>query len=176
MHVDVQTPQGALALVATATDAFMTMPGMGSRSLPPAQKDEMEAQLHHDLLYVAQHAGDPAFTFSAAGTDKIGDIDAAILNVGGAIPWVRWYIDPKTGYILREQYKGMGPTGSFDGETDLSDWRTADGLTLPYSHQNKENGQPTSTVEYKKIELNPSIDPKLFEKPAAGATPGDAKN
>src|SRR5271169_796913 len=124
--------------------------------MPPAQKNEMLSQLHHDLVYVAQHADDPSFTFTAAGTENIGDVDAAI-------PWVRWYIDPKTGYS--EQYKAMGQSGPFEGETNLADWRTADGLTMPYKHQNKQNGKETSNAEFKKIELNPTLDPKLFTKP-----------
>jgi zinc protease len=166
MHIDIQTPQGALTIVASPDAAFMSMAGMGTRSMPPDQTNEMLAQMHHDLIYVAQHADDPAFTFTAAGTEKIGDIDAAILDIGGAIPWLRWYIDPKTGYILREKYKGLGQSGPFDGETNLADWRTVDGLTMPYKHANKQNGQETSTAEFKKIELNPAVDPKLFAKPA----------
>jgi zinc protease len=165
LHIEVQTPQGLLTIVATPSAGYMIMGAMGSRNMPAPQKDEMLAQIHHDLIYVAQHAGDPAFTFTAAGTEKVGDTDAAILDIGGAIPWLRWDVDPKTGRVLREKYKGMGPTGPFDGETDFSDWRTADGLTFPYVHKNQQNGQQTGTVEYKKIELNPSIDPKLFEKP-----------
>jgi zinc protease len=165
MHVDMQIPQGTLTIVTSPQAGFMSLPGMGSRTLPPAQKNEMLAQLHHDLVYVAQHAEDPEFTFAAAGTEKIGDIEAAIVDIGGAVPWVRWYIDPKSGYILREKYKGMGQQGPFEGQTDLADWRSAEGLTLPYKHQNKQNGQPTSTAEFKKIELNPQLDPKLFEKP-----------
>jgi outer membrane lipoprotein-sorting protein len=39
-------------------------------------------------------------------------------------------------------------------------------LTMPYKHGNKQNGQQTSTAEFKKIELNPQLDPKLFEKSA----------
>ncbi len=175
MHVNVQTPQGSLTIVATPDDAFMSMAGMGTRSMPPAQKNEMLAQLHHDLIYVAQHADDPAFTFTAAGTEKIGDVDAAILDIGGAIPWVRWYIDPKTGYILREKYKAMGQSGPFDGESNLSDWRTVDGLTMPYKHQNKQNGQETSNAEFKKIEINPAVDPKLFAKPAENAAEKENK-
>jgi zinc protease len=166
MHVEMQIPQGTLTIVASPDTAFMSLPGMGSRSMPPAQKTEMMSQMHHDLVYVGQHVGDPAFTFTAAGTEKIGDVDAAILDIGGTIPWVRWYIDPKTGYILREKYKAMGQSGPFDGETELSDWRTSDGLTMPYKHGNKQNGQQTSTAEFKKIELNPQLDPKLFEKSA----------
>ena len=175
MHIDVQMPQGGMAqgtltIVASPSAAFMSMPGMGSRSMPPDQKAEMLSQLHHDLVYVAQHADDPSFTFAAAGTEKVGDVDAAILDIGGAVPWVRWYIDPKTGYVLREKYKGVGQSGPFDGESDLFDWRTADGLTMPYKHENKQNGEQTSTAEFKKIELNPQLDPKLFEKPAEAPT------
>jgi zinc protease len=166
MHIDVQTPQGNLTIVATPTEGFMSMAGMGTRSMPPDQKAEMLSQLHHDLVYIAQHADDPTFTFTAAGTEKIGDVDAAILDIGGVIPWVRWYVDPKTGHILREKYKAMGQSGPFDGESDLSDWKTEDGLTMPRQHANKQNGQETSTAEFKKIELNPAVDAKLFAKPA----------
>ena len=166
MHVEVQSPQGTLTIVASPDDAFMSIPNMGTRSMPPAQKTEMLSQLHHDLIYVAQHADDPAFTFTAAGTEKVDGVDAAILDIGGAVPWVRWYIDPKTGYILREKYKAMGQSGPFEGETTLADWKTVDGLTMPYQHKNKQNGQETSTAEFKKIEINGVVDPKLFQKPA----------
>jgi zinc protease len=166
LHVDLEVPQGTLSIVTSPDAAFMSLPGMGTRTMPAAQRTEMLAQLHHDLIYVAQHADDPAFTFTSAGNEKIGEIDAAVLDVGGAIPWVRWYIDPRSGHIVREKYKGVGQSGPFDGETDLSDWRTAEGLTLPYVHKNKQNGQETSSAEYKKIELNPQLDGRLFEKPA----------
>jgi len=166
MRVELQMPQGNLTIVASPDAAFMAMAGKGSRSMPPAQKTEMLSQLQHDLVYIAQHADDPSFTFTAAGTEKIGDVDAAVLDIDGAIPWVRWYIDPQTGYVLREKYKGVGQSGPFEGETNLADWRSADGLTMPYHHQNKQNGQETSNAELKKFELNPQLDPKLFAKPA----------
>jgi zinc protease len=166
IHVEVKTEQGPLTIVASPDTAFMSMAGRGSRSMPPEQKADTLAQLHHELVYIAQHADDPAFTFNANGTEKIGDIDAAIVDVGGAIPWVRWFVDPKTGHILREQYKAMGRSGPVDGQTDLSDWRTADGLTMPYEHKNKQDGQDIGTAEYKKIDLNPQLDARLFAKPS----------
>jgi zinc protease len=171
MHVEMQIPQGTLTIVASPDAAFMSVPGMGSRTMPPPQKTEMMSQMHHDLVYIAQHADDPAFTFTGAGTEKIGDVDAAVVDVGGAVPWVRWYVDPKTGYILREKYKATGQAGPFEGESDLSDWRTADGLTMPYKHANKQNGAPTSVAEFKKIEINPQLDPKLFQKPPENPAP-----
>ncbi len=169
MHVVVHTPNGELTVVTSPDAAFMSMAGMGTRSMPPAQKDEMMAQLHHDLVYLAQHVDDPAITFTANGTEKIGDVQAAIVDVGGAVPWVRWYVDPQSGRVLREDYKGLGQSGPFDGETELSDWRTADGLTLPYGHKNRQNGNETSTVNVTKVEINPAVDAKLFDKPAEKA-------
>jgi hypothetical protein len=59
----------------------------------------------------------------------------------------------------------MGQSGPFDGETNFADWRSADGLTMPYKHQNQQNGQPTSAAEFKKIEINAAVDPKIFEMP-----------
>jgi hypothetical protein len=166
IHVEVKTEQGPLTIVASPATAFMSMAGRGNRSMPPDQKADTLAQLHHELIYIAQHADDPAFTFNAHGTEKIGDVDAAIVDVGGAVPWVRWFVDPSTGHILREQYKAMGRSGQVDGQTDLSDWRSVDGLTMPYQHKNKQNGQDIGDAEYKKIDLNPQLDSKLFEKPS----------
>ena len=80
--------------------------------------------------------------------------------------WVRWYVDPQTGRILREDYKGVGQNGPYNGSSDLSDWRTVDGITLPNLHKNKQDGKEIGTSEFKKIEFNPTIDPKLFDKPA----------
>jgi zinc protease len=165
MHVSIPTPQGKLAIVVSAQAGFMSAEGRGTRDLPASQKTESLTQIHHDPIYLAQHVNDPAITFTAAGTEKIGDVEAAIVDVGGAVPWIRWYVDPKTGRILRETYKGMGQSGPFQGETELSDWRTADGLTFPYLHQNKQDGKDSSTVKYTSIQINPAIDPKMFEKP-----------
>ena len=165
MHVDVHTPDGMLSIVVTPEAGFMSAGGRGGGDLPEQQKADSLTQILHDPVYLVQHVNDPTITFTAAGTEKIGDVDAAVVDVGGAVPWIRWYVDPKSGRILREDYKGMALTGPFQGETELSDWRTADGLTFPYLHKNKQNGKDSSAVQYTSIQLNPTVDPALFEKP-----------
>jgi zinc protease len=165
MHVTVHTPDGTLAIVVTPQAGFMSVEGRGGGDLPAQQKADSLTQILHDPLYLVQHVNDPAITFTAAGTEKVGEVEAAVVDVGGAVPWIRWYVDPKSGRILREDYKGMTLSGTFQGETDLSDWRTANGLTFPYLHQNKQNGKDSSTVQYTSIQINPTVDPKLFEKP-----------
>jgi len=165
MRLSIPTPQGTLAIVVSSEAGFMFAEGRGVRELPAEQKTESLTQIHHDPVYLVQHLNDPAITFAAAGTEKVGEVEATVVDVGGAVPWIRWYVDPKTGRILREDYKGMGQGGPFQGETDFGDWRTADGLTFPYLHHNKQDGKDSSTVQYTSVQINPPVDAKLFEKP-----------
>jgi hypothetical protein len=37
---------------------------------------------------------------------------------------------------------------------------------MPYKHQNKQDGKETSNANINGIELNPTLDAKLFAKPA----------
>lgn len=170
-HIDVQTPQGTLAVVVTPESGFMSAAGMGERNLTPAQKNDTLQQIQRDPIYIGQHLNDPAFIFFAAGWEKIGDIETRIVDVSTGDMTIRWFVDPQSGHVLREIYQTLGRSGPVPGQTDLSDWQTTDGITLPTMHKNKENGQDSSTVEYKSVQFNPPIDPKLFEKPA-GATTG----
>jgi len=60
----------------------------------------------------------------------------------------------------------LGAGGPVQGETAMEDWKPISGLTLPLQRTNKQNGEQTSAVEYKTLQINPQADPKLFEKPA----------
>jgi len=79
---------------------------------------------------------------------------------------MRWFIDPQNGHILRETYPTMSQSGPVQGQTDLENWQTTDGVTLPRLRKNKQNGEDSSTVEITKTEFNPTVDAKVFEKPA----------
>jgi zinc protease len=165
-HVQVQTPNGPLSIVVAPDVGVMFAAGMGQRDLPPAQKKETLLQVQRDPIYIGQHLSDPSFIFFAGGTEKIGDVDAKVVDVSNGDMTIRWFVDPQTGHILRETYETLGRSGPVSGQTDLSEWKATEGITLPAMHKNKENGQDSSIVEYTKVEFNPNIDPKLFEKPA----------
>jgi hypothetical protein len=171
MRVNIQTPGGLLSIVVSPSVGFMSAEGRGLRDMPAAQKAETMEQIKRDLVYLGQHLNDPAFSFAATGKEKVGDIEASIVDVSGNGTAMRWYVDPESGRVLRETYSAVGSSGPFKGETDLDDWKTSDGLTLPYSHKNKQDGQDSSTVQFSAIETNPTVDPKLFEKPASEAKP-----
>ena len=166
LHAEIQTPQGTITVVATPDSAFMTMGSMGTRSMPSEQKNETLEQLKRDPIFIASHWKDPDVFFQAGGTEKVGDVETRIVDVNAAGAAIRWYVNPADGHILKETYQTLGATGPAQGETVMEDWKPISGLTLPLLRKNSQNGEQTSQVEYKTIEINPTVDPKLFEKPA----------
>jgi zinc protease len=166
LHAEMQTPGGTMDIVVTPDAAFMAVPGQGMRDFPASQKAETLEQIKRDPIFIAAHANDPNVFFRAGGTEKVGDKDTRIVDVNSAGAAIRWFVDPETGHILKETYRTLSQGGPAQGETDLDDWKPVSGITIPTVRHNKQNGQDSSTAEYTALEINPTVDPKLFEKPA----------
>ncbi len=167
-RVDIQAPQGTFSMI-TTPDAAFGLAADGARELPASRKNENLAQIHRDPIYLAQRVNDPAFSFTSAGTDKTGGAETTIVDVSGPGVTMRWFVDPQTGKIVRETYKAVGQSGPFDGETAFSEWKTVDGLNLPFHRANKQNGQDSSSVQFTSFQINSVVDSKIFEKPASPA-------
>jgi len=165
LHAEMETPNGTMDIVVTPDAAFMAMPGQGMRDLPPPQKAESLEQLRRDPIFIASHWKDPNVFFRAGGTEKVGDVEARIVDVNAAGAAIRWFVDPQTGHILKETYPTLGQAGPVQGETTFENWKTLGGVTIPVLRKNKQNGQDSSASEYTALEINPTVDPKIFEKP-----------
>jgi zinc protease len=164
MRADISTARGAFSMVVT--------PGMGfgrsgneAQDMEPSRKKETTEQIHRDPIYLAQHIGDPSFSFAAAGTDKTGPDELAIVDVSGPGVNMRWFVDRQSGRLVRETYTSLGQSGPVDSETAFSEWKQVNGLNLPFHRENKQAGKDSSSTEFSKIEINPSVDAKIFEKP-----------
>ena len=79
------------------------------------------------------------------------------------------WIDAGTGRVISQTYRGRGPGGVL-GEIviNYSDFRTVEGLSLPFKTTATFDGQPfpplTATSEA--ITVNGQIDPSSFKKPS----------
>ena len=169
MHAEMRTPNGTMNVVVTPDAAFVAMPGQGMQNLPAAQKTETLEQIKRDPIFIASHWKDPNVLFNANGSEKVGEVEARIVDVNAAGAAIRWFVDPQNGRILKETYMTLSQSGAVQGETDFDNWKPIGGLTLPIVRHNKQNGQDSSTAEYTALELNPTVDPKLFKKPAEAA-------
>ncbi len=166
LHAEMQTPNGTIRIVVTPDAAFVDLPNGQLQPWPENRKVESLEQIKRDPIFIAAHSKDPTVFFRAGGTEKVGDIEARIVDVNAAGAAVRWFVDPQTGHILKETYRTIGQHGPAQGETDMDSWKPVNGLNLPMVRHNKQDGQESSTAEYTALEFNPMVDSKLFEKPA----------
>ncbi|MCU1300028.1 MAG: peptidase M16-like protein [Candidatus Sulfotelmatobacter sp.] len=170
LHAEMQTPNGTVNIVVTPQAAFMAAPGQGSQDFPASQKTETLEQIKRDPIFIAAHSKDSNVFFHAGGTEKVGDIETRIVDVNAAGALIRWFVDPQNGHILKETYRTLSQGGPVQGETDMENWKPVEGLNIPFVRHNKQNGQDSSTAEYVALEINPTVDSKLFEKPTEKPT------
>ncbi|HEV2492723.1 MAG TPA: pitrilysin family protein [Terriglobia bacterium] len=163
------SPMGEMSVAVSPTAAFVTTP-RGARDLPASQKEDVLQSVKREPLFVVQHAGDSKFTFSAAGSEKIGGVEAAILDVDADGSQVRWWVDPATGHILRSRAQTMGMSGPTEEITDYAGWKVVDGISVAFQEKVKRGAEEGGSSELQEFEVNPKIDPKLFEKPPANTS------
>ena len=161
VYVKAQTPMGEMVTLITPQNASMSMGGQ-HRDMPSAMRDENLKVVRRDLVYIAQHVGDAKFTFNASGGDTVQGIQAKAVAINADGVEVKWYVDPDTGHLLRAAFHTLSMQGPVDRVVDYSDWRDTGGLSLPYKRTVTENGETSSEDTIKSIELNPTVDPKLF--------------
>ena len=159
------TPMGEMTMVVSPGAAFMKSP-MGAQDLPGSQKEEGLNELKRHPIFVAQHADDPKFVFSAGGSEKVGEVEAQILDVSADGVQVRWYVDSQTGRILRSSASSTVMGAPTEQVIDYSEWKDVDGISLPFKLRISQGGKDAGSQDLKEVQINPAVDPKLFEKPA----------
>jgi zinc protease len=157
-------PQGELLQVVTPEAAFMAM-GDHVQELAPVQRASDVASLKRDMLNVLQHTEDAKYTFSAAGKEKLDDGEAVVVDVNADGTETRWWIDGE-GKLVQEEYSDMGREGPETVTVKYSDWKDFGGLKLPAKFElSSGEGEDAVSMTMTALEVNATIDPKLFEKP-----------
>ncbi len=157
-RVVMKTPMGEMTMVSTADAAFMAGP-MGTQDMPASQRQNMRSDSKQDLLNVLKNADNPAYTFNVVGSEG----NAQILEVNADGSTFRWYVDPATGRLLKKVAQGrMG-----EQTTEYTEWKSFGGVNLPVAFTVTAGGQPGGGGKLTAIEINPPVDPKAFDKPAA---------
>jgi zinc protease len=160
----ISLPQGELLQVVTPEAAFMAM-GDHVQELPPSQVASDVASLKRDMLNVLQHTGDAKYTFSATGKEKLDDGEAVIVDIDADGAATRWWIDGN-GKLVREEFSDIGQAGPETVTVEYSDWKDFGGLVLPTKFEmSSGEGQDATSMTLTAVEVNATIDPKLFEKP-----------
>ncbi len=161
-------PFGTLTEIVSEGRGFYAL-SSDTRELLAEQSAELKKQLSRNLLFILRARKGEDFIAAATGAGKAGEtpieqvavsFDSLTLNLG---------IDPATGRILSLSYRGRGSANMFgDVVQTFSDFRTVEGLTLPFKTTGAFNGEaePSFTSTIESIVINGAIPPSHFERPA----------
>ena len=165
----VDAPFGRVVMVATPGSAFVAGPA-GSQDLPDSMRNELIRQVQRIPIFLAQKADDPSLAVWASGGEKVGDVETKVVEVRYNTVAVRWFVDPKTGRILRAAHTATTPQGEASIVADYSDFKPVDGFPVAFHMEVTTNGEKDQILTLEECKINAGVEPKLFEKPPA-ATP-----
>jgi zinc protease len=163
-HTVMKTQMGEITMVSTPDAGFVMTP-MGPQDLPSSRREDMKKDLAIDMFTVLANTSNPAYTFTALGSEKVGDVNAQIVEVATGGTSMKWWIDPATGRLLRKSSQARGPQPG-ENVTDYREWKTFGGLNLPSKSVTLRNGEQVATMEVTSVELNPTVDKSIYTKPA----------
>lgn len=163
MHVVMKMPMGEITRVMSPDAAFMITP-MGTQDIPGSQRDAALSEMKTDLISVLKNIGNAGYTFSAGATEQAGDVQGRILEIGAGGSTVKWLVDPATGRVIRTISRAGAPMPG-DVVTELGEWKTFEGLTLPTSNVIMRDGEKSGEVRITEVDVNPTIDAAIFVKP-----------
>ena len=151
-------PNFTIVSVITPADSFVTV---SNRTRPMAEDNRaaIYKELNRDPIFLLRARTRP--DFKASGTEESVDVELAGFTTTLGI-------DPGTGRVVSQTYRGRGP-GGVVGQIviNYSDFRTVEGLSLPFKTTATFDGQPfpalSATTEA--ITINGQIDPSSFKKP-----------
>ena len=133
--------------------------------MPDANIAAIKNDLNHELVVLLRARTRPDFKTAGNGKSEAGQefVDVELPTFATTLG-----IDPATGRVLSQTYHGRGPGGVLGQIViNYSDFRTVDGLSLPFKMAATFDGQPfpalSATAEA--ITINGQIDASTFKKP-----------
>lgn len=159
---EMTAPMGTMTTVITPDAAFANTP-MGTQDLPSSAKEGAMAEIRTETLNILRSQDQPGYTFTAAGTEKVSNVDAAILDISANGATTRWYVNPATGQILRTVRTSRGPGGGTI-TTDYMNWQKFAGVNFPMNAVMLRDGQPAGSITVTNVEINPTIPEDAFAK------------
>ncbi len=158
---EVETPQGRVVQV-YADGRYWIEDARGVRDAPTPARDEIHATVQRDVTSLLLRASGGKLTITDTPSDDEG-LAAVSLRADGMGP-VTLFIDRKTGLIARERYDSADGSGVV--EEQYLDYRSVEGLQVPFRTIVKRPNAPEIERLIKTVRFNLPLQPSLFARPS----------
>ncbi len=169
---DMPMPQG------TMTVATLLLPRGGwslaqDRVMPmfDAAADNARVDLGRHPVALLRRRNAPGFAAAALGRATVAGVDVDQVRVKTGRIDVTLGLDSATGFICTLAFVDRGPAGYYGQYVVVFDeYRGVNGLKVPFARRALFDGtpDPSRSTVFSSIEVNATLDPRLFEPTAAG--------
>lgn len=167
LYLAIQTPVGLQEVIVDGSEGFVRMGGQ-TQPLPAEQVERQVRDLGRELLALLRNHDMPELEVAKVGRDALDGEELDIILVSSPTFATRLWIDG-SGRVVKQTYQGVHPATGAPGEFELtfSDFRPVGEYTLAHKRVTRIDGAEFATMTVESYEINPPVDPMVFEKPAA---------
>jgi hypothetical protein len=165
-RVDAKVAGADVVQVYNAGFAWLSDPS-GVHDAPALMRSGFAASVKRDTIPLLVAASEGGVTARSLPDEGREGRTYRVLELSGEslASSVRLYVD-SAGMIARQSYSEPGPAGRLlQVEEVFSDYRTVDGLQVPFRAELRHNGRPILERVLSTVTINGTVDLKLFEKP-----------
>ncbi|MGE0396660.1 MAG: M16 family metallopeptidase [Kofleriaceae bacterium] len=132
-----------------------------------ADQQQIDFERWREPELILLKAADPASKISLGADEMIDGAAHSVIKLKTPDDRIELslYINKKTKLISRTSYTAGGSSET----DDFSDYRVVSGIKIAHKRKSRGTGQQTraTDLELKSVEIDPKVDMKIFEKPAA---------
>jgi photosynthetic reaction center cytochrome c subunit len=160
----IHLPNGDSVTAYDGATGWTSAPNRPVRDIPSAEVASAQAEVDLQLpLHMKQLFNE----VKTAATERIGDRETYVVSgMNSGEVAAKFYFDKDTGYLLRILRYTKSPLGRNPTQIDYADYRTQDGLKIPFQHT---IARPNSrlAVQIEDAKFNVPVGDAKFARPAA---------
>jgi zinc protease len=162
MRMVMNTPYGEISMILTKDAAWMIVPQQPVMPMPEAQARSLRNNMLRDPRSLAANLDDLKVQY-AGQRDLDGKQVEDVIVVQGEYSF-HLLIDPATRLPAGAVYSEAGPQGPMELTENASEYKTYGGLQFATKNVTSSAGQKISESSVTDIQINPVLDPAIFEK------------
>jgi len=158
---------GSISTIVAGNEAFEIRPAE-IRAFSEVQRINFQKLMRRNALSSLRARNEPDYSAVYTGLGELNGKSVGEVAVEFGGQRLTLGIEPSTGRILTLAYVGRGPDGDYGQVVQtLSDYRTINGVTLPFRSSTTFNGRPVPQMSFtaESITLNGEVSTKAFERP-----------
>lgn len=139
----------------------------GVEELPASQREEMRSISLWILYDMLQNIGKKEYSFEYVGsrTENGSNVHELSVRRRQMKDPIRILVDDRTKLIVRKIVRRQGAEGMIDVEEILADYRTVQGVKVPFAITYQAASIKVGDLVVKEAKFNSGLSPALFQKP-----------